>query len=197
MRRVELEKLPQYHLDYLGRFAQRKLDLFIKHIPAVVEKESEKLFSYMNEKAIGVKQNPFKQFSGAAWPALGTSYAQKKAKEGKNQGFWAYKGKLGTFLNSKSPKRYYKAPAIKVRGFKKGFRGNQRLDIEIIPWPNQNPSFPNDIYNRLFAKRKGSKLSNEDLRPIENPAKQYILSYRIVAKVRKEIKAIAGGKYGK
>lgn len=203
MPRPDLSQLADLNLQSAAKMSAKRYTYLEPILKRTVEKETELLFKYINSRAVNVAANPFKFYSKKPWPALSKNYVKRK----KHANFWYYKGKLQNFFDQASPARYFGRVDVQVSGLRRGINPAQNISIKVTPWPNQHPSFPTEIYNRLFAKRKiksgkidteGQSIynyvSNEDQRPILSPAMRMLMNYRINRVIRKTIVEVLSGK---
>lgn len=196
---TKLENIGNAILERNQVLTLKRYALLKPALAKAVREESEKLFKFIAEKAVNVQANPFKFYSKKQWPALSKSTIRKK----KHSNFWYDSGTLKNWLLSTSPASVYGNPFIDIKGASNFARGRQRVVIEVNPFPKTNLALPDQIYYRLFARKKVKSgtgqqimtqfISNEEQRPIESPAKRQLINYRINRKVDKVIREVLNG----
>lgn len=193
----DLSTLAERNLDKVQVTTLKRYNEMAPLIRQAVEEESERLYQYIAGRAINVQANPYKLYSKKAWRPLNKRYAKRKG----HSNFWYKTGLLERWLRSKKPSSVYGKPRVELQKFNRFARGLQRLTLRIIPYPKENISIEEKVYNRLYAQKKvklGNSLtfiSNEDDRPIVSPAKKLLIRYRINRTVSKTVKEILS--YGK
>lgn len=168
-----------------------------------VKKASDKLFIWLDEKYTNVRANPFKFYSKKTWPELNKKYLARKRRQHKSTAFWQYRGTLKKWFRSNIPSDYLGNPQVKIRNFNPSARGRQNVIISVDVYPKADKfdsAVPNYIYNRLFARKKvksspgaaliSSYISNDEQRPIIDPAMQMIINFSVKRKVNKIIKEV-------
>lgn len=192
---VSLENFADVVVDKVEKLTVKRFAKLKPALSKAIGEETEKYFTQVADKAIGVTHNPYKQYSRGYWEPLSKAYVRRK---GHNK-FWLHKGVLESYLRSASPAAVYGHPYVDIRDFNPTAHGYQNMTILVKPFPYKNPRFPVHIYNRLFGKRRVSSLaakvmqSNEDMRPIMSPQMQILIRNNVKRRMNKVIKEVLNG----
>lgn len=185
----DMEKFTSTAYDVIQKTTMKRYGNLHERVLEAVREEAAKLFTYIlkDRGAINSTMSPFRAFGGTFWQALSKPYIKRKG----HSRYWYYTGRLGSWLGKTDPLTVFGLPTMKATKFNPKARGYQKMTLQIDPFPmTNNVTVPEDINNRLFAKRiiYGKYQSNDDLRPLIEPAIKALVQYRIRRKVSKVMK---------
>ena len=167
--------LPDIFYGFIEKVTNKRIDNAQDDIEAIMQNESDKLFTLIANRSIDVLSDPFPFYDEVVWHRLSQKWIKKKG----HDRFWFYTGALQDWFYNTLPSGVFGKPELKIAKNKKA-KGYQYATFSYRPYPNlRSPEISSSsIKRKLFGKnRKG--VANEEVRPIIKPAVRALISGRL------------------